>query len=65
LHKFTGEFEITYMNVIIPGEGSLVATPGREVDFDALGIPVPDDGRWIPVEPQAPKAPKAAASKES
>lgn len=72
MFEFIGDIDLTYMNVVIPGEGSLVATKGRRVDFHALGLSVPADGRWIPVAPEPPKAEKpaakpakAAASKES
>ena len=58
-YKFTWPYQVTYLEIVIPGEGSLVANPGDVRDFDS-----PPDSRWIPVVPPAllktPPAPVSA-----
>jgi hypothetical protein len=52
-YRYVGT-ECFYPNIIIPGEGSLVAKPGDVREFDNP----PDRTWWVPVEPE-PK-PKTA-----
>lgn len=61
-----------YPNIIIPGEGSLVAKPGDVREFDTP----PDETWWVPVEappaaeppaqpkPPVPATPVAFSAKE-
>lgn len=62
-YKFAWPFAVTYPDILIPGEGSLVAFPGDVREFEEA----PDD-KWVPVVPSTPTpAPSfsvAPASKE-
>jgi hypothetical protein len=48
-YQYLGNTERIYLDVVIPGEGSLVAHPGQIVEFAAP----PGDGLWVKVN--APK----------
>ena len=56
-YRYTAEDDRVYPDILVPGEGSLVARPGDEREFE---VP-PGDGRWEPaIDPVKP----AKASKE-
>jgi hypothetical protein len=57
---YTGEDVRVYPDIVIPGEGSLIAHPGDVRDFDDE----PTDGRWLPV-PTPVKSAKAAKATET
>jgi hypothetical protein len=52
-YRFAFPATLLYPDVLIPGEGSLIAYPGRVIDF-----PPPADGRWVRVEATPAKSVK-------
>lgn len=56
-YRYIGAYEVTYPDIVIPGEGSLVAHPGDEREFDSP----PDPHWWVEVaDPNSkPKQTKA------
>lgn len=55
-YRFAFPATLLYPDIYIEGEGSLVAHPGRVIDFTP-----PADGRWVRVETQAKPAKRESA----
>lgn len=58
-YQYLGFDTRTYMDIVVPGKGSLVAEPGKQYEFP--GDP-PSDGFWVPV-PSKKAVVKEEASK--
>jgi hypothetical protein len=62
MFRYIGEDERVYPQIVIPGEGSLVAHPGDERDLDED----PGDNRWVselpPPPPSTPSTPAIPAT---
>jgi hypothetical protein len=55
-YQYLGNVERVYPDVVIPGEGSLVAKPGLIQEFDKP----PTDGLWVKITEPKVKAVKEA-----
>jgi hypothetical protein len=56
MFRYTREDERVYPQIVIPGEGSLVAHAGDIRDLDEN----PGDGRWVAADPPKPSFTPAA-----
>lgn len=59
-YQYIGTQPKLYIDIVIPGKGSLFAKPGDVVAFETP----PNDGSWVEIRPEV-REPKTLAAKKT